>query len=111
MTPPVARVKLRWLATEEGGRKRLPEGSVYATTARFAADPEDRLFSVVLHLPHRADDKQRIHEADLNVLFWERLPEVCERLVQGSQLLVTEGSRVVAESEVLSVSREPVESH
>jgi hypothetical protein len=100
-------VKIRWLSPSEGGRQSLPQGPTFATTARFAGEPEDRLFSIILRFSNSPDDGT-IQEADLALLAPENLPEVQKRLVPGIQLLVTEGRRVVAEGKVLSLRDEPV---
>jgi hypothetical protein len=104
MSQPIAHTQLRWLTPGEGGRQQLPLGPSYAATARFAEDPDERLFSVVLDLASARADEQILQEADLRLLFPERLPDVREKLLPGSRLLVTEGRRVVAECKVLSVA-------
>src|SRR6266852_2892260 len=102
MGPPIAHLKIRWLNPSEGGRQSPPQGPTYAATARFAADPEDQLFSIMLRFPNSNSHSRRIQKADLALLVPENLPEVQKRLVPGIQLFVTEGRRVVAEGKVLS---------
>lgn len=100
MLQPIAHVRLRWLFPEEGGRSRPFAGREYAATARFAGDSEDELFSIVLRLD--IQEKQGTPEAELSLLFPDRLPEILEKLVPGSKLWITEGRRVVAECTVTS---------
>src|SRR5437868_3456946 len=101
MGDPVARAQIDWLTPSEGGRPEPPSGPIYAATARFAEDAEDQLFSVVLHLPSGSSTQQRTGEVSLALLAPELLPVVRQRLVPKTQLLITEGRRVVAQCEIL----------
>lgn len=105
MTYPIALAHVRWLSREEGGRRTPPPGPVYASTAHFADEPLDRLFSVVLRFSAMPSNWE--HDAELTVLAPENLPAVVARLVPGSLLTITEGSRKVAEAQVLSVRTAP----
>lgn len=103
----VATCRIRWLTVAEGGRRTPLSGSVYAPTARFVNEPE--VFSVVLRSPQStmvplADQA----EVELNLLAPDRLPEVAARLVPHRKLQVMEGSRTVAECEILSVRMDEV---
>jgi hypothetical protein len=55
-------------------------------------------------------DQGKPVEVELGLLAPERLPEIVQRLVPGSQLFITEGLRTVAEGKVLSVRSELVPS-
>lgn len=109
MIQPIAKVRLRWLTPEEGGRTKPPTGPLYATTARFLDDME--FFSVVLRFtevtPPNGPPPQ---EVELTLLAPDRLPDIAERLVPRQRLLITEGPRPVAECEVLSVAKEKLEN-
>lgn len=105
MTPQVlATVKVRWLASDQGGRSSPPSGPVYAATGRFA-ERGDELFSVVLRFPTRIDSlsgaQQSLGEAELGFL----APKLIEKkLFPGRKLLLTEGPRIVAQCEIKSVT-------
>jgi hypothetical protein len=111
MFQPVAPVQLRWLGAQEGGRKVLPSGPTYATTARFSDDPLQEQFSVVLQLGDSisADGKGN-GSVKLSLVAPENLPEVKERLVPGTRLFIPEGAKIVAEATILDVERADVNS-
>jgi len=101
MTKPIATTRLHWLSPEEGGRKALPIGPVYATTAYFHGETVSDLFSVVFQFPEGAARSDMA--AEMRVLAADRLPDVVQRIVPGARLVVTEGPRPVADCEVVSV--------
>src|SRR5262249_3879897 len=76
---------------------------LYATTARFAEDPEERQFSVALHRLDKDANTNQWLEVELSLLFPDNLPDVVKRLVAESRLLIHEGRKVVAEGKVVSV--------
>lgn len=92
---------LRWLTPEEGGRRQVPLGPEYATTARFFGDSLQELFSVVIRWP----EMQRLwkngeNPVEISMLFPENLRSVESRLFQ-EPLIITEGPQPVAECRVL----------
>jgi hypothetical protein len=94
---------VQWLAEQAGGRKQIPAGPTYAATARFADDPVDNQFSVVLRFSGTpATNGQNAGNADLGLLSPDLWPQIEPRLRSGSQLLIHEGRRVVA---VFAVAR------
>jgi hypothetical protein len=104
MSYPVAKLQLRWLTPEEGGRKSgPPPGPIYAPTARFAEDPIDRQFSIGLRRLDSSTDAKEWKDTELMFLFPESNPDAVKRLTSGSILKIHEGGRVVAEGQVLSV--------
>jgi hypothetical protein len=108
MMQPVAQARIRWLTSDEGGRQAPPPGPVYAATARFAGDPLNEQFSVVLSFPQtNSSDPQWVQKGELKLLAPDRLPEVVSRLTPGTALLVHEGRRAVAACEIVSVEGQP----
>ena len=103
MAQKIARVNVRWLLPEQGGRRQPFVGSSYAPTARFSGDAE--LFSVVVEFPSATQANPTAGK--LNLLFPERLPRAQTRLVPGSKLELTEGPTTVAYCEVVAVENEP----
>jgi hypothetical protein len=105
MSEPVAEVRLRWLAPQEGGRTSplQPSGAPYAATACFRGDPIADLFSVVLRFTGGST-----RTAELRLLAPENLPEIAARLSPGTELRITEGARTVAECQVVSVRQSAV---
>lgn len=89
---------LRWLTPQEGGRRQLPAGPEYATTARFAGDGPEALFSVIIRFKNTAPPTPSTEQAiDISLLAPESLPDVERRLLEEDSLIVTEGPRPVAE--------------
>ena len=105
MTGPIATTRLHWLPSEQGGRKALPLGPVYATTAYFQGETVSDLFSVVFQFPEGTARPEM--PADMRLLAPDRLPDVARRIVPGAKLVVTEGPRPVADCEVVSVDPAP----
>jgi len=103
-TVPVASVLLRWLGPGEGGRKAPPAGPFYAPTAHFADDTVADSFSIIIQAPEKGSFESEIaQQVNLRLLAPERLPDVVRKLVPGRQVIVTEGTRVVAIGRVESV--------
>jgi len=106
VTPQVlATAKVHWLSPAQGGRKAPPSSSVYAATGRFD-EPESEFFSVVLSFPAPKEQAENgstpraVDEAEVSFL----APELVEnKLAPGKKLLISEGSRTVAECEIQSV--------
>jgi hypothetical protein len=95
---------MQWLPPEMGGRQIPHPGGEYWPTARFADDPLDRQFSVVLQLPpHTGDNGLACLDARLGILFPDVEDQIRARLLPGSLLLVHEGKRVVALCTVVRV--------
>jgi hypothetical protein len=108
---PIASVKVRWLSKDEGGRTAPPPGPVFATTAHFAGQSLDTLFSIVLRTPRPSP--LGFHDAgllDLTLLAPENVPEVVNNLQPGRNLVITEGARRVADCRIVSVRQEPLEN-
>ncbi len=105
MSEPVADVRLRWLAPQEGGRKSplQPSGAPHAATAYFHGDSVADQFSVVLRFTGGTTQT-----AELRLLAPENLPDIAARLAPGTELRITEGPRTVAECQVVSVRQEAV---
>lgn len=104
MSYPIARLQLRWLTPDEGGRQSGPPlGPVYTPTARFAHDSIDSQFSVLLHRSDTDSNTWEWKDVELFLLFPENLPEIVNQLVPGSNLKIHEGRNVVAEGQVLTV--------
>ena len=79
MSYPVAKLQLRWLTPEEGGRKSgPPPGPVYVPTARFAEDPIDRQFSVGLRRLDKSTDSKEWKDTQLMLLFSRKQPRCSE---------------------------------
>ena len=88
--------RIQWLPPEMGGRIQPPTGPLYTPTVRFAEDPLDKQFSVVFRLsPGQAANGATMQEAELGLLFPDRLTEIGPALQPGRLLLVHEGRRVV----------------
>jgi hypothetical protein len=105
MREPVALAQIHWLSPAEGGRFKPPSGTVYAATARFAADPAGELFSVVLRTTDGSSGiAEGTGQVTINLLAPDQLPEIRARLQPGSELLVTEGARVVATCRIVDVN-------
>jgi len=98
-----ATVSLSWLKAEQGGRKRPIGTADYAATAYFTEE-NIQLFSIILHFPAKIESglrlPTRIDIAEMNFLISNR---VAPQLKEGMRFHVTEGGRVVANGEVLSV--------
>jgi hypothetical protein len=104
MSYPVAKLQLRWLTPEEGGRKSgPPPGPVYVPTARFADDPIDHQFSIGLRRLDNSTDSKEWKDTELMLLSPESNPDAVKRLTSGSVLKIHEGRRVVADGKILSV--------
>ncbi len=104
MSYPIARVQLRWLTPEEGGRQSgPPPGPIYTPTARLAQDSIDSQFSILLNRFDNDNDPLEWKDVELFLLFPENLPEIIDHLAPGSNLKIHEGRKVVAEGQVLTV--------
>jgi hypothetical protein len=92
---PVARARLRWLSYEEGGRRPVPPGPIFAATARFDEQPTTTPeISIVLRFRGPAP----ISSAEFNAEVGFLAPElVLDRLAPGVRFTVMEGPRPVAE--------------
>ncbi len=99
MAAPLAHVELRWLTPEEGGRKQPFVGARYAVTARFPGDSD--YFSVVCFFsnPSQANPP----EAELALLNPD-LKDIQNRILAGGQLEITEGPKLVAHCQVVSLA-------
>ena len=98
-----AEVKLNWLTAEQGGRKRPISMVDYGATAYFE-DGDRRLFSIILHFLTKLEGgvktPTQIDHATMEFLSPEL---VAESLAEGIEFCVTEGVKVVAKGEILSV--------
>jgi hypothetical protein len=105
MSEPVAEVRLRWLAPQDGGRKTPlePCRTPYGATAYFRGDDVADLFSVVLRFTDG-----NTQTAELRLLVPENLPDIAARLAPGVEIRITEGARTVAECQVVAVRQSAV---
>jgi hypothetical protein len=86
-------VAVRWYTPEEGGRSSgPPPGPRYTPTARFADQPPQDMFSVVVELTEGTVTRGTIRPG-----FPENVPDFATRLARGDTLVLHEGRRVVAE--------------
>ncbi len=100
---PVALTRVRWRTVSEGGRDSPPPGPLYPTAARFDNDTE--VFSAVLRLLKPISNGDRLeHEAELQLLAPDLMPDIASKLVPGSRLVIKEGRREVADCEVVAVT-------
>jgi hypothetical protein len=94
------KAKLRWLTAAEGGRQAPPPGPEYSTVARFEVFKDrwpDEAWSVVVSLDATVPT-QAVVEARVRML----VPDApSDLLAPGSRFDLFEGSRRVAEGEVL----------
>ena len=108
---PAAMAKVRWLRADEGGRKELPTGPIYAATAVFLGSEDNmtwsaRIYSseehvsIVLKFPEGEASTQQARDVEIDFLAREL---VKDRLVLGARLLIMEGAHAVAEGEIDSV--------
>jgi translation elongation factor EF-Tu-like GTPase len=98
-----ATVELSWLSAAQGGRKRAVTTSDYAATAYFA-EGNKQLFSIILHFPTKLESGVEIPIQTEHAVMNFLAPElVRSQLKKDIRFYVTEGSRVVAEGNVLSV--------
>lgn len=103
-TPQSVPVSVRWLSPEEGGRQTgPPPGPVYTPTGRFADQPLQDMFSVVLQITGPVGAGRVA--GTLTPGFPENVPDFADRFRHGERFLLHEGRRVVAEC-VLTVAAE-----
>jgi hypothetical protein len=99
-TSPAVPVDVRWYTPEEGGRQSgPPHGPTYAATGRFADQPAEEMFSVILHIagPPLANGPDRV-KGMLSPAFPENVPDFTERFQRGGErFILHEGRRAVAE--------------
>lgn len=107
MFQPVASARIRWLTLAEGGRHKQPSGPNYAATAHFQDGME--LFSVVLKFEGSSNQNGIQKDVELTLLAPDKLPDIVARLVPSSRLVITEGSRPVAECDILAVQMKDVQ--
>lgn len=95
-------VKIRWSSAEEGGRVAPPPGPRYSTVARFESQSEAEWkresWSLVLDLQSSLDERS-CQIALVRFLAKENTPD--DWLAQGKTFDLFEGTRKVAEGEVL----------
>ncbi len=105
MRHPVAQVRVRWLSAAEGGRSSLPSGASHACNGMIVG--HDAFFSVVLRDPARVSVGDTFDKVlELTLLCPDLLPDIAERLTPGARVTIMEGSRRVADGEVLTVRME-----
>jgi hypothetical protein len=90
--------KIIWRSQIELGRRMPPPGiTQWAATARFTEDDEHDLFSVVLsHSEGQAEQEVNLH------FFAPEL--VVPRLGKGARLYITDGPKIIADTEILAVT-------
>ncbi len=93
-------VHLRWLAAAEGGRQAPPVGGRYEASARRPDDPPE----VRLRVELRFAGADRT-AAELRVLSADATRPAPLEVEAGDRLLITEGTRVVADCVIAAVPR------
>jgi hypothetical protein len=90
--------RIRWVPTEQGGRKRLPSTG-YSTAAQFLADEEGQGWSIILNM---VDYKYENFETICGVsfLFPERVPNSV--IYVGSKFELFEAKKV-ADGEIIDL--------
>lgn len=110
ITDPLALVRVRWLSPNEGGRRDIPPGPLFAATAVFRLGKDEEVigdwpaegehFSVLLEFGELHDSRR---ELDAIVEFMHN--EAVYDLVRvRTQFLLMEGARPIADVSVLQVS-------
>jgi hypothetical protein len=103
-----ARIEVKWLTAEQGGRSNPFVGGRYTPTARFAGASDDEQFSVVLQFD--VADGPNPTNGSFELLFPDLL-DIRTRIRSGTRLDIMEGRRKVADCLVLSAEpagNEPV---
>ncbi len=95
----VAKARVRWLTSKQGGRTTPPSGPMFGATASFVTSPEDD-FSIILRYVEGVAGPGAEHDADLDFLARNM---VLPRLAIGSELWVKEGRQVVARCTITEV--------
>jgi hypothetical protein len=96
---PLARVMLRWLSPEKGGRRSVPPGPIFAATARFQGQLDEQPGDLSIVIRYRGSVPAFGVDFDAEIGFLA--PELAMSwLVPGVQFTVMEGSRSVAEGVV-----------
>jgi hypothetical protein len=92
-------VTVRWYSAGEGGRRTgPPPGPKYTPTGRFADQPLEQMFSVILTMPEAGKSNTASFTAgELAPAFPENTPEFADRLARGDIFILHEGRRAVAE--------------
>lgn len=110
---PMAIVHIRWLSTEEGGRKTGPPSApVYAATAVFRLGDESE---VMPGWPATADQMSILVERAAAVAdgiesgrIGFLVPDLARPFLRvGAEVLIMEGPRVVADATVIELLAEP----
>ncbi len=98
MSNPI-KAKIRWLTSEEGGRKNPPCGRRYAATFELPNNNKE-LCSIIIYL----DGAQKGNVSDQEAVGVGFLAEdiIKPKLYAGAPLKITEGNRVVAECTIVS---------
>lgn len=98
-------VSVRWYSADEGGRRSgPPSGPKYTPTGRFADQPLDQMFSVILTMPElRPPSGANFTSGELAPGFPEHVPDFADRLARGDKFILHEGRRAVAECTVTSI--------
>jgi hypothetical protein len=100
---PAAIATLRWLSPQEGGRRSVPPGPLFAATARFQDEAKGPLGDVSIVLRYRGATPTFGPQFDADIGFLA--PElVLNRLSPGDRFTITEGPRPVAEGIVKKVT-------
>ncbi|MDQ8738841.1 hypothetical protein [Paenibacillus sp. LHD-38] len=92
------RAKIKWVPTEQGGKKRFPIKE-YSTASHFLDDDPNQGWSVILKIELNMDNYVSI--CDFSFLFPERAPQTI--IYVGSKFELFE-SRKVADGEIIEVS-------
>lgn len=92
-------VAIRWYTPDEGGRRAgPPPGPRYTPTGRFASQPVEEMFSVILDLTAEPSGSGRpLTHATIRPGIPENVPDFYDRLNGGQTLILHEGRRAVGE--------------
>ena len=94
----MARARIRWLTPDQEGRHSVPQGPIFAATARFASDVSDRDLSIVVRYEGEKPESGAWFEAEIGFL----APElIASRLAPDRRFTILEGPRSIGEGMVV----------
>jgi len=97
----IAKAKIKWFSSEQGGRTIPPSRGMYSTVVRFEDEPgSGDLWSLVVDLNTVSEGSMEI-TAPVWLLAHDKPDAPNHLLVPGSRFKLLEGRRVVAEGEVV----------
>ncbi len=95
----IAKVKIKWLSYEEGGRKELPKGKVFKPNLKFKNS--ESLWSIAMFLDEDINEGF-IENNIVNIAFISDIFPFDE-LLKIKQFEVREGPKLVAECELIKL--------